>query len=441
MGAGSVGAAHPISGPRMPSWGAPHALVPRPRGLPHHGRRRRRRHRRLPRRAHPQPRGDHQRDRLPPESRHRSPSTSTSGRPSTTRPATRSACSAARTARASPLDQVPQVVIDAVVATEDKTFWDNDGRRPLGRRPRRAQEPHLGRDRAGRIDDLAAAREEPDPLVQARPQPQDPRGLPGDPAQQGLLEARDPRAVPQHRVLRAELLRHQGRGRAPPHQADAHRAPWPRSSPRSRPARRRCSRASSRARPRTTSGCTPTRRPGGARSSSTRWWRRATSRPSRATSPSSSRSTSSSRPTTSARATRGSRRSRTGSSSDQRYAVLGDTPEAREAAILKGGLKIYATLDPGAQANAQGAIDETLPEKPGFTASLVAIEPHHRRGEGDGRRTRVRGESVQHRDEHAGSPGGVHLEGHHARGGDAEPLLGERHGQRHRAVRLRPRSA
>ena len=60
---------------------------------------------------------------------------------------------------------------------------------------------------------------------------------------------------------------------------------------------------------------------------------------------------------------------------DQRYAVLGDTPEAREAAILKGGLKIYATLDPGAQANAQAAVDETLPEKPGFTASLVAIEP------------------------------------------------------------------
>ena len=25
------------------------------------------------------------------------------------------------------LDQVPQIVIDAVVATEDKTFWDNDG--------------------------------------------------------------------------------------------------------------------------------------------------------------------------------------------------------------------------------------------------------------------------------------------------------------------------
>ena len=55
--------------------------------------------------------------------------------------------------------------------------------------------------------------------------------------------------------------------------------------------------------------------------------------------------------------------------------MLGDTPEAREAAILRGGLKIYATLDPGAQANAQGAVDETLPEKPGFTASLVAIEP------------------------------------------------------------------
>ena len=60
---------------------------------------------------------------------------------------------------------------------------------------------------------------------------------------------------------------------------------------------------------------------------------------------------------------------------DQRYAVLGDTPEAREAAILKGGLKIYATLDPPMQANALGAVYDTLPEKPGFTAALVAIEP------------------------------------------------------------------
>jgi penicillin-binding protein 1A len=60
---------------------------------------------------------------------------------------------------------------------------------------------------------------------------------------------------------------------------------------------------------------------------------------------------------------------------DQRYSVLGDTPEAREAAILKGGLKITATLDPGAQANAQGAIDDTIATKPGFTAALVAIDP------------------------------------------------------------------
>jgi penicillin-binding protein 1A len=60
---------------------------------------------------------------------------------------------------------------------------------------------------------------------------------------------------------------------------------------------------------------------------------------------------------------------------DQRYAVLGDTPEARESAILKGGLKIYATLDPAAQANASTAINDTIASKPGFTASLMAIEP------------------------------------------------------------------
>jgi len=60
---------------------------------------------------------------------------------------------------------------------------------------------------------------------------------------------------------------------------------------------------------------------------------------------------------------------------DPRYSVLGSTKAARQEAVLRGGLKIYTTLDPVAQERAQAAVDESIPEKPGFTASIVAIDP------------------------------------------------------------------
>jgi membrane peptidoglycan carboxypeptidase len=57
------------------------------------------------------------------------------------------------------------------------------------------------------------------------------------------------------------------------------------------------------------------------------------------------------------------------------YAVLGATPTEREERLLTGGLRITATLDPLTQQAAQDAIATILPEKPGFTAALVAIDP------------------------------------------------------------------
>jgi penicillin-binding protein 1A len=60
---------------------------------------------------------------------------------------------------------------------------------------------------------------------------------------------------------------------------------------------------------------------------------------------------------------------------DPRYSVLGTTREERENAVLRGGLKIYTTLDMTAQQNAQNAVDESLGAKPGFTASIVAMDP------------------------------------------------------------------
>ncbi len=60
---------------------------------------------------------------------------------------------------------------------------------------------------------------------------------------------------------------------------------------------------------------------------------------------------------------------------DPIYSVLGGTPKERQDRLLNGGLKVYATLDPNIQAAAQSAMDQVLPEKPGWTGSLVAMDP------------------------------------------------------------------
>ena len=60
---------------------------------------------------------------------------------------------------------------------------------------------------------------------------------------------------------------------------------------------------------------------------------------------------------------------------DPIYSVLGSTRQERKDRVLKGGLKIYASLDPKLQADAQAAMDAVLPEKPGWTGSLVSIDP------------------------------------------------------------------
>ena len=50
--------------------------------------------------------------------------------------------------------------------------------------------------------------------------------------------------------------------------------------------------------------------------------------------------------------------------------------ERRRAELLRGGLQIYTTIDPVAQARALDAIHSVVPDQPPFTAALVSIDPN-----------------------------------------------------------------
>ncbi len=63
---------------------------------------------------------------------------------------------------------------------------------------------------------------------------------------------------------------------------------------------------------------------------------------------------------------------------DPMFSVLGDTVKERQNRVLTGGLKIYATLDPKMQEDAKRAMAEGLAtSKAGFTGALVAIDPRN----------------------------------------------------------------
>ncbi len=54
---------------------------------------------------------------------------------------------------------------------------------------------------------------------------------------------------------------------------------------------------------------------------------------------------------------------------------LGENAQERRSKLLLGGLSIYTTYDPEAQANAQAAVDQVVPNVPPFTAALAVIDP------------------------------------------------------------------
>ncbi|MCH7788052.1 MAG: transglycosylase domain-containing protein [Acidobacteria bacterium] len=55
---------------------------------------------------------------------------------------------------------------------------------------------------------------------------------------------------------------------------------------------------------------------------------------------------------------------------------LGETRQERIDAVFSGGLRIYTTIDPDAQAQAERAVDDVLPEdERGFTMATASVEP------------------------------------------------------------------
>ena len=86
------------------------------------------------------------------------------------------------------------------------------GHRRQRRLARVRREHHERRDQPGRVDDHAAARQEPDSREQAGSPTEGEGARPRLPAQQQVLEAGDPQAVPEHRVLRAGLVRRESDG-------------------------------------------------------------------------------------------------------------------------------------------------------------------------------------------------------------------------------------
>jgi penicillin-binding protein 1A len=59
---------------------------------------------------------------------------------------------------------------------------------------------------------------------------------------------------------------------------------------------------------------------------------------------------------------------------DPEFGALGATPEARRTPVYQGGLKVYTTLDPTAQAQAIAARDQNLPLENG-TFSVPGVDP------------------------------------------------------------------
>ena len=168
--------------------------------------------------------------------------------------------------------ELPQVLVDAVVAAEDRRFFEHSGIDVRGTRARGARRPARTRRTRGRLDDHAAARQERVRRPRALARAKVARGGPGRRAGDTLVEAPDPGRVPQLRLLRqrplrdrrrdARLLRDPGGAPAPAPGGTARgAAALARGQQPGHVARCRTSRPHARARTRCTSSARSTARP------------------------------------------------------------------------------------------------------------------------------------------------------------------------------------
>ena len=279
------------------------------------------------------------------------------------------------------LGEIPTHVRDAVIAIEDERFWLPPRRRPPGHPAGRPRQRQRGRGRPGRLDHHPAAGEAAAARRRADPRPQGPGGGPRLAARGPLHEGADPRALPEHDLLRQRRLRRRG-GRATSTSASRPaeltvaegallagliRAPSandPYDEPEAAVERRDlvldAMLDQDLHRPRPTDAAV--RRAPRPRA------RRARARgalPRRRTS---------------------SRRSSSGSSTTPASAT---PPQERRELLFAGGLRVHTTIDLGLQAPAEAAVAAVLPDPDRPRRRARRHRPGHRPRAGHGRRPRL----------------------------------------------------
>ena len=146
-----------------------------------------------------------------------------------------------------PLDQFPDHLIKAVLATEDRRFYEHFGIDIAGT-VRALGHQRAGRRRgAGRLLAHAAAREEPVPEQRAHARAQDQGSVPGDVAGSAADQERDPETLSRPRLYGRRRLRRRRGGAVLLQQVGARRES--RRKPRCSPA---CSRRRRNSRPTST---------------------------------------------------------------------------------------------------------------------------------------------------------------------------------------------
>ena len=104
-------------------------------------------------------------------------------------------------------EQISPVMKQAIVAVEDRRFWEHRGVDFQGHGARRLGRHPLAEHRPGRLDDHAAVRQEPVHAAGADGQPQAQGGRARVAARAALVEGPHPHRLPEHHLLRQRRLR------------------------------------------------------------------------------------------------------------------------------------------------------------------------------------------------------------------------------------------